>query len=66
MSAPEKPAGMEAPPPDLTPAEQSLLRSFRAMDDRSQGVIGRFTESQAGRCPRPAPPSLRLVAMGAP
>jgi hypothetical protein len=57
---------MDAPPPDLTPAEQSLLRLFRAMDARSQGFIGRLAESQAEDCPRRARPSLRLVTRGAP
>jgi hypothetical protein len=57
MTAPRKPSkrllltesvASDAPPPDLTPAEQSLLRSFRAMDDRSQAFIGRA----AVGCPR--------------
>lgn len=75
MSAPKKPAKRsaraksvvsDASPPDLTPAELSLLRLFRSMDDRSQAFIGRLAESLAEDCPRRAAPSLRLVVGGAP
>jgi hypothetical protein len=64
MSTPKTPAAMDAVPIELTQAEQCVLRSFRAMDDRSQGVIGRFAEHQAEDCPRRVTPSLRIVKGG--
>lgn len=54
-------AAADSPPLDLTPAERSLLKSFRRMDDSAQGFIGRLADAQAERCPRRAAPSLRLV-----
>jgi hypothetical protein len=41
---------MDAVPIPLTPAEQSLLRSFCAMDVCRQVFIGRAAESQAEGC----------------
>jgi hypothetical protein len=51
MSTPKTSVAIDAVPVELTPAEQGLLRSFRAMDDRSQGFIGRLAERQAESCP---------------
>jgi hypothetical protein len=64
MSTAETPVAMDAVPIEVTPAEQNLLRSFRAMDDRSQGFIGRTAEGMAGKRPRRTPPSLRIVKGG--
>ena len=64
MTAPKKPVATDTVPIILIQAEQSLLRSFRAMDDRSQGFIGRLADAQAEACPRRAQPSLRIVKGG--
>lgn len=70
MSAPKKsarrsvratPVASDAPPPDLTPAEQSLLKSFRAMDDEARDFVDKVALGQARLWPRHAAPSLRLV-----
>jgi hypothetical protein len=70
MTTPKKPArrsaltksvASDAPPPDLTPAEQSLLRSFRAMDDEARDFVDKVALGQARLWPRRVAPSLRLV-----
>lgn len=73
MTLPKKPSRqaarvksvvLDASPPVLTPSEMDLLSAFRAMDDRSQAVIGRMAANQAERCPRRAVPTLTLVVGG--
>ena len=71
MTAPKKPArrparaqppiALDAPPLNLTPAELSLLKSFRGMDDEGREFIEKLALRQAARFPRRAAPSLRLV-----
>jgi hypothetical protein len=65
MSAPKQPrttpSALDAVPIQLTPAELSLLGSFRAINDSGQAFLGRTADSLAEDCPRRAAPSLRLV-----
>lgn len=51
----------DAPPFDLTPAEMSLLKAHRMMDDRAKRETLEDAECLAMRWPRRAAPSLRLV-----
>jgi hypothetical protein len=75
MSAPVKPAmwsrssivnsGAQDALPELTQAEQSLLRHFRTMDDWGRAHVSNTAERQAKNYPYRVAPSLRLITGGA-
>ncbi|MFC0131388.1 hypothetical protein CR105_03110 [Massilia eurypsychrophila] len=55
---------VEDAPPPLTPAELRLLKSFRAVDDRSRDFMERVAAAQAARRSLHKQPTLHLVTGG--
>lgn len=69
MTIPKKPAratlaAQDAPPLELTPAEKSLLISFRLTDNEGREFVEKMALSQAQMWPRRTGPSLRLINGG--
>ena len=70
MSAPKTPdkaslaAALDAPPPELTPAEKRLLNSFRLTDNRGRQTLERMALKHAQLWPQHTGPSLKLITGG--